>query len=178
MVYVALLRGINVGGNTKVEMPRLKALFEKSGSKKVSTYINSGNVIFEDTRTVQEFVPLIEKAIAKEFGLNVRVILRDRENIKKLCQEIPDEWTNDKEQKTDVLFLWDEIDSPEIMSKIKINPAIEKALYIDGALVWNIGRENITRGGGIKLIKTDFYKHMTARNINTVRKLNQLLQKL
>jgi hypothetical protein len=41
--------------------------------------------------------------------------------------------------------------------------------------VWNIGRENVTRGGGVKLIKTDPYRHMTVRNINTVRKLNGLM---
>jgi len=175
MVYVALLRGINVGGKTKVEMPKLKALFEELGCENVSTYINSGNVIFQDERSANTLVSLIEEAITKTLGLNIRVVLRDSENISKLCREIPESWANDKEQKTDVLFLWDEIDSPNIIKKVVINPKIENARYIDGALVWNIGRENVTRGGGIKLIKTDFYKHMTARNINTVRKLYSLI---
>jgi uncharacterized protein (DUF1697 family) len=48
-------------------------------------------------------------------------------------------------------------------------------LYLPGALVWNIGRQNVTKGSGIKLIKTNLYKHMTVRNINTVRKLQKLL---
>jgi uncharacterized protein (DUF1697 family) len=47
---------------------------------------------------------------------------------------------------------------------------------LPGALIWNIGRENVTRGGGVKLIKTDLYKQMTVRNINTVRKLNELMK--
>jgi uncharacterized protein (DUF1697 family) len=102
--------------------------------------------------------------------------VRNAANIAKLCKETPADWTNDSEQKTDVLFLWDEIDSPGILKKVAINPKIENVLYIDGALVWNIGRQNVTRGGGIKLIKTEFYRHMTARNINTVRKLNELLK--
>lgn len=175
MVYVALLRGINVGGNSKIEMPRLKSLFENLGCKNVSTYINSGNVIFRDDRSPDELEAVIEAGIEKEFGLKVRVVLRDAENIGKLCQEVPADWANDKEQKTDVLFLWDEIDDGDILNKIRINPQIENVLYVDGALVWNIGRENVTRGGGIKLIKSEFYKHMTARNINTVRKLNELM---
>ncbi len=178
MVYVALLRGINVGGKTKVEMPRLKKLFEELGCENVSTYINSGNVIFKDERPANKLVSLIEEAIGKTFGLNIRVILRDLQNISKLCREIPESWTNDKDQKTDVLFLWNEINNPDIINKVVINPAIENARYIDGALVWNIGRENVTRGGGVKLIKTDFYKHMTARNINTVRKLYGLMENL
>lgn len=178
MVYVALLRGINVGGNSRVEMPRLKVLFESLGCKDVSTYINSGNVTFSDDRTADKLILRIESGIEKTFGLKVRVVIRDCSNIKRLCEEIPAGWTNDTEQKTDVLFLWDEIDSSDILNKVKINPEIENVLYIDGALVWNIGRKNVTRGGGIKLIKSEFYRHMTARNINTVRKLNELMIKL
>ena len=177
MVYVALLRGINVGGNSKVPMPELKAAFESLGCEDVSTYINSGNVVFCDGRPAKELVPLIEKIILKDFGFPVRVVLRDLKNINKLCEAIPASWTNDSEQKTDVLFLWDEIDSKDILEKIVINPKIENARYIAGALVWNIGRENVTKGGSVKLIKTDFYQHMTARNINTVRKLQTLMSR-
>jgi uncharacterized protein (DUF1697 family) len=176
MTYVALLRGINVGGNSKVEMPRLKKLFESLGCKDVATYINSGNVIFNDARTAAKLVPLIEQAIGKEFGLQIRVVLRDAANIRRLCREIPTDWTNDIVRKTDVMFLWDEIDNKDILDKVVIKPDIENVLYIDGALVWNIGRENVTRGGGVKLIKTDLYRHMTVRNINTVRKLNEMMR--
>lgn len=175
MIYVALLRGINVGGKSKVEMPRLKSAFEALGCQNVRTYINSGNVIFSDDRTVKELIQLIEAAIKKEFGLNIRIVLRDLANIKKLCDEIPSAWTNDIRQKTDVLFLWDEIDNAAILSKIIINPALENVRYISGALIWNIGRQNVTKGNGVKLVKTDFYQYMTVRNINTVRKLYKLM---
>lgn len=178
MVYVALLRGINVGGRTKVEMKRLKACFETLGFEDVLTFINSGNVIFRDDRTSHTLVPLIEKAIANEFNLPIRIVLRDFSNIQLLCRKIPEGWTNNLMQKTDVMFLWDEINNKDIFKKVVVNPKIENARYIDGALVWNIGRENVTRGGGIKLIKTDVYKHMTIRNINTVRKLQELMEKL
>lgn len=175
MVYVALLRGINVGGKSKVEMPRLKKTFEAAGCKDVLTYINTGNVIFSDSRAPKVLVPLLEQAIAKDFELQIRIVLRDIQNIRKLCKEIPASWTNDAQQKTDVMFLWEEIDTPSVMDKVVIKPKIESVLYIGGALVWNIGRENVTRGGGIKLIKTDLYRHMTIRNINTVRKLSELM---
>jgi uncharacterized protein (DUF1697 family) len=176
MTYVALLRGINVGGKARVEMPRLKNLFEGLGCEHVSTYINSGNVIFDDPRPAAELVPLIQQAIAGEFKLSVRVVLRSHASITKLCGKIPDSWTNDTEQKTDVMFLWDEINNKNILTKVRINPDIERVLYIDGALVWNIGRKDVTRGGGVKLIKTDLYEHMTIRNINTVRKLHDLMR--
>ena len=177
MRYVALLRGINVGGNAKVEMPRLKTLIEKLGCKDVSTYINSGNVIFTDDRTDNILSEIIENAIEKEFGFKVPIVIRDQHNIADLCRKIPIDWTNDKNLKTDVMFLWDEVDNPDILNKIKVNPDIEKAIYFKGALIWSVSRQFVTRGGGIKLIKTDVYKHMTIRNINTVRKINELLQK-
>jgi uncharacterized protein (DUF1697 family) len=175
MVYLALLRGINVGGKSKVEMPKLKLAFESLGCKNVLTYINSGNVIFCDQRKINELVPIIKKAIIKNFGFEVKIVLRDLANIRKLCQEIPSHWTNDIEQKTDVIFLFPEVDSPEILNKIVINPDLENVRYVSGALVWNIGRKNVTKGSGIKLIKSNIYPLITIRNINTVRKLHTLM---
>lgn len=173
--YAALLRGINVGGNAKVEMPRLKQVFESLGCEKVATYINSGNVIFSDKRSHNQLVPIIEKALNKEFGLGLKVVLRSLEQIEAICRAVPETWTNDGDQKTDVMFLWEQIDNKEILKKVVINPKLENVKYIAGALVWNIARKNVTKGGGIKLIKTDLYPLMTVRNINTVRKLRQLM---
>ncbi len=178
MIYVALLRGINVGGQAKVEMSRLKACFETLGCHDVSTYINSGNVIFRDPRPAPTLVPLIEAAITRDFGLAICIVLRTEDNLRALCEAIPATWTNDTTQKTDVMFLWDDFDDADILTKVAINPAIENARYLPGALVWNIGRENVTRGGGIKLIKNEIYQHMTVRNINTVRKLHSLMSAL
>ena len=58
MKYVALLRGINVGGNNRVPMAELKLCFEKMGFNNVVTYINSGNVIFESNQT--DLVRIVE----------------------------------------------------------------------------------------------------------------------
>ena len=176
MIYAALLRGINVGGKTRVEMPRLKQLFEAAGCQSVSTYINSGNVVFSDGRTAKELVPLLESALKKEFSLELRIVLRDHANIRKLCQTVPAEWVNDASQKTDVLFLWEEIDDGHILEKLAWKPEIERVQYVDGAVVWNIDRVNATRGSMVKIIGTDVYKHLTVRNINTVRKLDSLMQ--
>jgi uncharacterized protein (DUF1697 family) len=175
MKYVAFLRGINVGGKAKVEMPRLKQAFEKAGAADVLTYINSGNVIFEDPRECAELVLVLEKAIEKEFGFATRIVLRTKESIDRLCKEIPSDWKNDAEQRTDVMFLWPEQDRPEVIQLFKIKPEIETLRYIAGAVVWNISRDNVRRGSIAKIIGTDLYKHMTIRNINTVRKLRALM---
>ncbi|MEZ4194988.1 MAG: DUF1697 domain-containing protein [Candidatus Paceibacterota bacterium] len=82
--YVALLRGINVGGNNKVEMTKLKVCFESLGYNNVITYINSGNIIFETKKTdTKKLTEEIEKVIKDTFKLNIKVLLRDSLNIQK-----------------------------------------------------------------------------------------------
>ena len=72
MNSVALLRGINVGGNRKVSMPALKTVFEHLGLTAVQTYIQSGNVVFEGRATQAE----LEAALLQAFGFPVAVLLR------------------------------------------------------------------------------------------------------
>src|SRR5260370_30248383 len=73
---IALLRGINVGGNKKVEMARLRALMEELGYGDVRTYVNSGNVVFSGPRRSEKH---LEAAIVKTFGFDVPVVLRSRD---------------------------------------------------------------------------------------------------
>ncbi len=177
MKYVALLRGINVGGNNRVEMKRLKLVFENAlGFDYVMTYINSGNVVFATKKVAtQTLEKKIEAAIEKEFGFSVAVLVRDEKNIKNLCEAIPKSWVNDAEMKTDVFFLWDAIDDQEILKDLNANPKIETLQYVDGAVVWSIKKKDYNKSRIPKMIGTKIYKQMTIRNINTVRKLGGLL---
>lgn len=88
--YVALLRGINVGGHKLIKMADLREVFEQSGFKNVVTYIQSGNVIFEakdsDTGKV---VRKIEKAIHQSLGHEVTVILQTVDDLKDLIKVNP-----------------------------------------------------------------------------------------
>jgi uncharacterized protein (DUF1697 family) len=156
-------------------MGELRKLLEQAGLQQVTTYINSGNVLFTSDKSTVENCQIIQAVIQENFGITVPVIARTQPQIENLVAQIPDDWTNDAEQKTDILFLWDEIDSPDIMEQIVYKPEIETARYIDGALVWNIQRSRATRGSLIKIVETHFYKKMTVRNVNTVRKIAQLL---
>ena len=175
MIYVALLRGINVGGNKKVEMAKLKKVFEGLGFSGVSTYINSGNVIFEADEVE---VVLIENALKQTFGFEIKVLVRDLKNIAKLCKAVPAEWSNDAQQKTDVLFLWDDFDSKASLELIKANPDVDTLKYVSGAIVWHVDREHYAQSGMRQFIGTTIYKNMTARNINTVRRLYELMSRM
>ena len=178
MKYVALLRGINVGGNSKVDMKRLKSSLEEIGLKNVITYINSGNVIFESEKPQTELDKLTESAINKEFNLEVPVVIKSEDELKKIAKIVPDEWTNDTDQKTDVLFLWEEVNDKNVLDDLHLKPEIDNVKYIDGAIIWNVKRKNVTRSSLLKIIGTPLYKKVTIRNINTVRKLNELINAL
>lgn len=176
MKYVALLRGINVGGNNKVEMKRLKETFETVGTTDVVTYINSGNIIFTDTtHSAKELVTLLEKAILKDFGFAVKVLVRDANNIHKVVKALPSDWKNDATMKCDVMFLWEKYDDKGVLDELTIKPGLDDVKYVDGAILWRVDKKNVTRSGMMKMVGTDLYKHMTIRNCNTARKLAALL---
>jgi uncharacterized protein (DUF1697 family) len=83
---IALLRGVNVGGNKRVEMARLRALLEELGCRDVRTYVNSGNVVFSGPRRLEQH---LEAAIAKTFGFEVPVVLRSRDELADVVQANP-----------------------------------------------------------------------------------------
>ncbi len=75
--HVALLRGINLAGKNRLPMKDLAALFSGAGCGAVTTYIQSGNVVFEASPALARRIPsLIEKAIADDFGYQVPVVMR------------------------------------------------------------------------------------------------------
>lgn len=84
---VALLRGVNVGGKNKLPMADLRALVESLGHVDVSTYIQSGNVVFTGDRSVTP--ESWQSAIAKQFGLNVTVVLRTASELDKIVNANP-----------------------------------------------------------------------------------------
>jgi uncharacterized protein (DUF1697 family) len=172
MKYVALLRGINVGGNKKVEMKKLKEIFESLNFQNVLTYINSGNVIFDSKNKPQVYN--IEKAISEVFDFNIQVVLRDKTTIEKINKEIPKEWKNNKDEKTDVLFLWEDSDNEQSIDLIS-KTDVDTLKYIEGSIVWHIKKKDYNKSGINKFIGTEIYKNMTARNINTVRKILELM---
>ncbi|MCD2137286.1 DUF1697 domain-containing protein [Salinicoccus halitifaciens] len=176
MRYVALLRGINIGGRNKIDMKTLKTTFENSGMKDVVTYINSGNIIFTDDSTPKGALPgLLETAIQEDFSLDIKVLVRSRPEIEAIGEVLPDSWQNDKEMKSDVMFLWEEIDDASIMDSLKIRPGIDTVIYSPGAVLWSVWKRDAGRSGISKMVGTDIYKHMTVRNVNTFRKIHSMM---
>jgi len=173
MKYVALLRGINVGGNNKVSMTELKGMFEKLGFADVQTYINSGNVIFSGKKSLLKNVEL---AFTDKFGFPIKFLFVDQERLQKIYNVIPTDWTNDAEQKTDIWFLWDEYANESSLELLSINEDVDEVLYVQGVIIWHVLKKTFSESGMNDVIGTKLYKNLTARNVNTVRKLVKLMQ--
>src|SRR5689334_7157589 len=129
-VFVALLRGVNVGGNNIINMRELKERFEGIGFENVSTYINSGNVIFttkeSDARRLEE---KIEKMLMKEFELEAKVVVRSLAEMAQLVESLPAGWGADSDWRYNVMFLRHTIDSEKILDELIAKGDHEQIVY-------------------------------------------------
>ncbi len=87
--YIALLRGINVGGHKKVPMAELKRFAEDLGFQNPQTYIQSGNLVFKHKADQGKIEITLEKAIAQHFGFAVDIIVRSATEWDKICAKFP-----------------------------------------------------------------------------------------
>lgn len=171
--YVALLRGINVGGNKKVPMSDLKKTFESIGFENVKTLLNSGNVIFEGSGTNAE---TLETKLASQFEFDIPVILRTADEIQKLVNSNPFKQIEvTPDTRLYITFLKDK---PE--SKLKIPYASPeknfKILKVTNGEIISV----LTISPAFKtteamnVLEKEFGKKVTTRNWNTVIKLLNL----
>ncbi len=96
VVYVALLRGINVGGKTRVAMAALRDTCASVGCEDVVTYIQSGNVVLKSKLPAEKLRATLEEAIAKDFGVNPAVMIRTAKEISAVVDRNPYAGTDDK----------------------------------------------------------------------------------
>jgi len=174
--YVALLRGINVGGKAMIKMAELKACVEQLGLDGVSTYIASGNVLFESRkRDAAKLEGEIERAIEGRFGLPVRVIVLDRAAYGKIVAAVPKQWVGDEAVRANVAFVHRSADAREVVRALQPDPEVEAVKAVDGAILWATRRDQVNRSVMRKLIGGSAYKQLTVRNLNTTLRLNELL---
>jgi uncharacterized protein (DUF1697 family) len=173
--YVALLRGINVGGRTLVKMADLKACFEQLGFDDVSTYIASGNVLFESGDDAAGLATTIEAAIEQRFELPVKVVVLDRASYARIVKAIPKPWIGDGSLRANVAFVRRGTDAKAVVRDLEPDPAVEEVKAVKGAILWATRRDALNRSVMRKLIAGAAYKELTVRNLNTTLKLQELL---
>ena len=113
--YVALLRGINVGGKNKLPMDTLRSLVEECGGRNVRSYIQSGNVVFTSSPAVASKMPnALQARIASDCSLNVPVVVRSRTEIAEVVKEGPFHSKAPEIKFVHVMFLADTPSSSQI----------------------------------------------------------------
>jgi uncharacterized protein (DUF1697 family) len=169
---------VNVGGKSRVEMARLRTAVERlEGFDDVRTYINSGNLMFRAGSTDRAaLTERVESAIEDEFGFRVAVLLWTAEELARLVASLPEDCAEDERSRCNVLFLWPEVDDEDVLERMPTNPDVESVRYLPGAVIWQIDRAKASRSRISRLVGTPFYRQLSIRNSNTVRKLNDLLR--
>ena len=178
MTYVALLRGINVGGKNKVPMKALIPLFVDSGCDNVRAYIQSGNVIFTANSAVSAKIPsLVPGAIQKCFGCEVPVILRNAEQLAKVLRANPFLKRGAAESELHVLFLADAAD-PARIRNLDPDRSPPDQFEVRGQEIYL----RLPNGAGRSKLTNQYFDSKlatvtTGRNWRTVNKILELMLK-
>ncbi|MFT4221375.1 DUF1697 domain-containing protein [Dysgonomonas sp.] len=177
--YVALLRGINVGGNNMIKMPELKQAFISIGMQDVSTYIQSGNVLFSSDKGEEELKPRLENTIQKSFGLDIPVILRSIPQLEKIKAGMPfseeeiSEMENSAEGEALYLFLFAQNPSLKDIERILVYKGGSDRFEIRGRDMYVLFDKTI-RNSKLAGVLQRTEVSVTSRNIKTVNKLIEL----
>lgn len=177
MTFVALLRGVNVGGKNMIGMASLKASFQKLGFEDVATYINSGNILFNARDAdVRKLERKIEAMLSKQYQLGCKVVVRSLPEMARLVKSLPRTWNGDSRWRYNVIFLRHTIDSANVLANLAPKPDIEAVVYRPGTLLWSAQVSQLTRTTMLKLTSHKLYQDMTVRNLNTTKKLYELMR--
>ena len=175
--HVALLRGINVGGKNLIKMPALKAAFEGEGFDDVSTYIQSGNVLFSTSGRAAELTDRIEAMLAEAFDYVPTVVVRSRKQMQGVVARAPKGFgTQPTKYRYDVIFLKEPLSARSAITSVPTNPAVDTAHAGTGVLYFSRLTAKATQSRMNKIISSPIYPSVTIRNWNTTTKLISLME--
>lgn len=179
MEYVALLRGINVGGNNKVVMSELRAQIAAAGFGHVRTYINSGNLLFEaeDQASHEDIAQAVEDILARHYDFPIRLALLTAQDYLAQLDELPD-WWHGEVARRDALFYTRGLDRHHVREHIEAMELGDEAVYFgEHAVFWGKFDEKsfLKTAYHKRLLREDFYRQVTIRSGSTIEKIAALL---
>lgn len=177
--YIALLRGINVGGKNIIKMADLKSAFERQGFRNVVTYINSGNILFESKLDETAAKAACEKLIAESFGLDIPVFVITSADLCETMRHAPDWWHDTPDSKHNAIFVIPPATAADIIAQIgQTKPDVERIGCYGNVIFWSAPVATFSRTRLTKIVQSKAaYNAITIRNINTSLKLAELARK-
>jgi uncharacterized protein (DUF1697 family) len=174
--YVALIRGINVGGKNKVKMEALRAACEAAGLRDVVTFIQSGNVVFRSGKSVQALVKLFVKILEEELSVRTEAVVIGAADYRAIVRHFPKAFAAHPDWKNDVFFLASAKEAGTIAKEFTGQAEGLVVSSYGQAVYWSRDREDGAPDRAIrKLLAHPAYKRMTIRNNRTTEKLLGLL---
>mgnify|MGYP001106615676 CR=1 FL=1 len=175
--YVALLRGINVGGKNLIRMADLKACFEARGFGDVVTYIQSGNVIFSaPDGDASKLVRRIEAALGKAFDYEARVVLRSFAQMREIVTRAPKGFGSEPaKHRYDVIFVREPLTAAEVMDVLPTKEGVDRAHVGPGVVYVSRLVAKATQSRLSRIVSMPVYAHLTIRNWNTTSKLFEMM---
>jgi uncharacterized protein (DUF1697 family) len=176
-IFVAFLRGINVGGNHKVPMAELKTFFEDMGFTDISTLLNTGNIIFTAKTDKSEAVRVqIESCLSELYKFKIPVLIRTEKQIKNIVDSNPfDTVLLSKAIKLYVTFVQhiaNQIDLP-----YQSKDSSFQILKINDNAIFSFVDTSISQSTDAMLfLEKTFGKNCTTRNWNTLVKIDTLMK--
>jgi uncharacterized protein (DUF1697 family) len=182
MRYVALLRGINVGGKNMIKMETLRLTFENLGFENVKSYINSGNLAFDcrSPRVSKGELPdaklsvMIHDAIKKDFGFDISVMVRSMDEINEILKNNPFDGQFDNDKNMHVLFLESELSNGQQDLIESINNEDERIEVRDRTLYCCLKISILDSAVGKGFIDKKLKIPATGRNWRTVTKIAEM----
>lgn len=177
--YLALLRGINVGGRNIIKMADLKACIAAVGCEDVTTYIQSGNVLFRSPIADSERVAAeIERALDARFGYASRVVVLTHGQLAEVVAQAPAGFGDELERfRYDVIFLKAPLTAAAAMRDISIKPGVDSAASGARALYFSRLISKASQSHLSRIVALPVYQSMTIRNWNTTTKLLALMER-
>ncbi len=176
-LYIALLRGINVGGHKVIKMADLKRVFESIGLKQVKTYIQSGNIVFESEEGINFLKDRIQSEIKKEFDFDVPVMLRTHDEFINIIKQCPYEVHSLLEgESVHIAFLANVLSEEESSQLLTFKSELEDC-YIDEQVVYLFFKNSI-RNSKLMNQFQKLHTPATVRNWRTVNKLKAIVESM
>jgi uncharacterized protein (DUF1697 family) len=172
--WVALLRGVNVGGHNKIPMAELRKVCASLGFASVTTYIQSGNVVFRADGRAEELADRLRAAIAERFGCDVPIVLRTATDLDRVLAGNPFTHADEDTSRLHVGFLAG-VPSAETVAAMPPKPPGRESFHVAGGEVYllypdGMGRSKLTTAYFDRALGTT----MTARNWRTVTRLAEM----
>jgi uncharacterized protein (DUF1697 family) len=174
--YIALLRGINVGGKRKVAMADLRNAFESEGFEDVGTYIQSGNVLFDSDAPRASLENDLEAMLDRRLALPIVVVVRSHVQLRNIVTKAPNGFGEQPDTyHSDVIFLKGNLSSNRAMNVVEIREGVDQAWPGTGVLYFARLSERRSQSRMSRIASTPEYQQMTIRSWSTTTKLLNLL---